>query len=83
MFTVWSFGEGLRAQVSFSTGCVRVSELCYVMRITPILVKDALRHAFREKLCFAGVWAAVTRSACKSNEVRGIREERVVCGSSQ
>ena len=51
MFTVWSFGEALRADVSFSAGCVYVPELRSVMRITPIFVKDALRHALSAINC--------------------------------
>ena len=51
-----SICEDLRAQVSFSAGCVHVPELRSVMRITHIFAKGALRNAAREQLCVAGVW---------------------------
>ena len=76
MFAVWGCDEALGAEVGCPTGCVHVPELRTVLRIPPISVKNGLWHAVREKVCVAGVWAAVTRSASKSDEVR---EQPVVC----
>ena len=56
MFAVWGFDQALRSQVSFPTGRVHVHKLRSVMRIKPILAKDALLYAVREQLCVADVW---------------------------
>jgi hypothetical protein len=63
--------------VSFPAGCVHVPELRSVMRITHIFAKDAIQHAFREKLCVAGVWAQTQRRGPRATVCRGVGSGRV------
>jgi hypothetical protein len=47
------------------------------MRIAHIFAKDAIQHAFREKLCVAGVWAQTQRRGPRATVCRGVGSGRV------
>ena len=55
MFAVWGCDVALSTDISFSTGREHVPKLRSVMKITSIIVKNALRHVARDQLYVAGV----------------------------